>query len=1158
MSDSSPSPAAPSPARRAGRWRGLAIAAAAGAALVLAYAGLGYFAVEPLLQRYLPQIAQAQLGSRLAVGPVRFDPWRWTLRLQDLRLSRRDGTLLAGADQVDLDLEASSLVHWIWVFDEIRLTAPRVALSLDAQGRSNWDELLAALRQAQPAPDAAPAGLPRLRVARAAIDRGSVAYADHRGAQPAAAALQDITLAIEELSTLRDETGRLVLEAALAGQEGWLRWRGDLTPSARTSKGEVEVKDLRLARVAALSPALASALPGLEGALGARLAYDLRWVEGPGAPQAQLQLTQASATLQGAALTSTQALGEPVRAQLGQLQLLAPQISLVLGSPLRWDAPEVAISASGIDVAQTRGSPVAAGAGTGSAPGAAQAAPAKPAFVQPVALRVQEMSARMALRDAGGALAVQDLQGQLRGLSLRVGSEATPLASLAGLRVEKLSLDAAARKTRADRVLLSGLRTEVLRGADGTTTNWQQALRMRPGAAPPPASAGASASAPSTSGTSSAGRPAAGPASAWQASLGRLQLEDANVRVEDRSLRAPARLDVRGAQVELRDLSLDLSKAMPLQARLPLAQGGSLQLTGRIAAQPLQADLQVVAAGIDLRPAGPYLSQEALLRLDGGLLDVRGRLSLSQRKEWSGLFSGSAAVRQLAVSEEGAGTPFLAWQSVGTDSLRLALSPLTVEMQTLRVVRPVGKFIIHEDGSLNVTHLKRPATAPARPPAQAPGPAAAGWRLSIERVSVDNASLEFADLTLRPQFGAQMQALSGVVTGLSNDPKTVAQVELDGRVEDYGSARVRGSIQPFKATEFTDLKLSFRNLDMRDLTPYSGKFAGRRIEAGRLSVDLEYKIKDRQLAGENKFVIQRIKLGERVDSPTALNLPLDLAIAVLEDSEGVIDLDLPVSGSLDDPEFSYGRVIWKAVVNVITRIVTAPFRALGNLLGGHADQLQGIDFEAGSAVLAPQEQEKLLAVSQALAKRPSLKLAIVPVYDAALDTTALQEQAMRRAVLAQAGVQVQADELPGPLDLFNTRIQSAIERELKARTTGGFSFKALDNLRDSLRQAKPEDRARYQAMLEQLRETFPISEAQLQSLAQDRAQALQAQLVEVGRLPAARLETTAVQASDEKVSQSPPIVRMRLELRASEKAPEGAEGAPQGAMPSLAPTPSAR
>src|SRR5262249_970403 len=153
-----------------------------------------------------------------------------------------------------------------------------------------------------------------------------------------------------------------------------------------------------------------------------------------------------------------------------------------------------------------------------------------------------------------------------------------------------------------------------------------------------------------------------------------------------------------------------------------------------------------------------------------------------------------------------------------------------------------------------------------------------------------------------------------VVTGLSTDPASAAQVELDGKVDDYGSVRIRGTVQPFRATEFTDLELAFRNLEMTRLTPYSGKFAGRKIASGKMSVDLQYKVQQRQLQGTNKFVVNQLKLGEHVDSPDAMKLPLDLALALLTDKNGVIDLDLPVSGSLDDPKFSYGAIVWKAIV----------------------------------------------------------------------------------------------------------------------------------------------------------------------------------------------------------------------------------------------------
>lgn len=373
-----------------------------------------------------------------------------------------------------------------------------------------------------------------------------------------------------------------------------------------------------------------------------------------------------------------------------------------------------------------------------------------------------------------------------------------------------------------------------------------------------------------------------------------------------------------------------------------------------------------------------------MLKLADGQAGVRRKLSLNAGKTLSGKFAGGFSIDNLTINEEIDDRLFLSWKSVSSDSLRLSLAPDKLHMDELRVVHPVGTIIIFEDKTMNVQRILRPQTAAGTPPSPAPAKdpnAPEKFPVTVDRVSVDNGDLEFADLSLVPQFGTHMHTLGGVINGLSTDAASTAQVELDGKVDDYGSARIRGSIQPFRATDFTDLKLAFRNLEMNRLTPYSGKFAGRKIDSGKMSVDLEYKIKNRQLSGENKFVINTLKLGERVESPDAVSLPLDLAIALLEDSNGVIDLDLPISGSLDDPQFSYGKIIWKAIVNVIGKVATAPFRALGKLLGISSEKLEAVDFDPGVAALAPPEQEKLKAIADAMSKRPALALRIAPTFD---------------------------------------------------------------------------------------------------------------------------------------------------------------------------------
>ncbi len=416
-------------------------------------------------------------------------------------------------------------------------------------------------------------------------------------------------------------------------------------------------------------------------------------------------------------------------------------------------------------------------------------------------------------------------------------------------------------------------------------------------------------------------------------------------------------------------------------------------------------------------------------------------------------------------------------------------------------------------------------SSPSAAPVSAPIPAGtakpagdrAAFPVMVEQLRIEDGKLDFTDLSLTPKFGTLMHTLSGVINSLSTNPDTPAQLELDGKVDEFGSVRIRGTLQPFKPTEFTDTKLSFRNLEMANMTPYSGKFAGRKIDSGKLSVDLEYKVRQRQLAGENKFVIEKLKLGERIDSPTAKNLPLDLAIALLEDSNGVIDLDLPISGSLDDPKFSYGRIIWKAIVNVLTKLVTAPFRALGKLMGVSADKMEAVTFDPGSSILLPPEQEKLKLLSEAMAKRPALTLGIEPGYDPETDRRALQEQAMRREVAAGTGVKLAAQEAPGPVDVNNYKTQTVLE-DLYAERFGKQAYQTLrashkakgdgnvitDNATVERlgRMFKTRDSgpvsALHTELLEQLTAKTVIDDAALASLAQARGQAMREGLIKYG------------------------------------------------------------
>ena len=274
---------------------------------------------------------------------------------------------------------------------------------------------------------------------------------------------------------------------------------------------------------------------------------------------------------------------------------------------------------------------------------------------------------------------------------------------------------------------------------------------------------------------------------------------------------------------------------------------------------------------------------------------------------------------------------------------------------------------------------------------------------------------------------------NGVINGLSTNPATRSQLELDGRVDEFGLARIRGELNPFAPRINTDVSLVFKNVDLVSASPYSMKFAGYKIASGKISLDLNYKVRASQLEGQNSVILDQLTLGERVDSPDALKLPLELALAILKGSDGKIDLDLPVSGSLDDPQFSYGAIVWKAITNVLTKIVTAPFRALGALFGISGDKLEAIDFDAGSAVLLPPEREKLKQVATVLAKRAQLKLAVPGQFNEAADGAALKVRAVRLEVARRAGIRVAEGEEPGPADLTDRAVRTALRAMLTER-----------------------------------------------------------------------------------------------------------------------------
>ena len=596
---------------------------------------------------------------------------------------------------------------------------------------------------------------------------------------------------------------------------------------------------------------------------------------------------------------------------------------------------------------------------------------------------------------------------------------------LGRLGLEQVRVDLSERRAAVGRISLNGGGVRMTRMADGRIDLLEALAGLRSVPSAPPAATSAPSPAP------------------WRYQIDQLAVAGLGLELRDATVAPAAVLTLERIALEAAGVSEDFARPVPLKLAFDVRQGGRFEAQGQIVPGGPSVALKLKLADLALQPAQPYLAARALLTLTSGRFATEATLRYDEK----GLdYRGEFAVRELRLAEIETGATFLAWKSLGSRDLHLTRERLA--FGELRLNGLDTQLIIDKDKNVNLKKILRPLPdAPAEAAAEKSG---RPFVVNVERLRFYNGEMDFADHSLLLPFGTRIHALRGSLSHLSSEPGAPGQLELEGEVDDYGMARAVGQVDLFKPTEFMDLRVIFRNVEMTRLTPYTATFAGRKINSGKLSLDLQYKIKQRRLQGENQVVMDRLVLGERVESPTAKDLPLDLAIAILQDSDGRIDLGLPVSGDLDDPEFSYGQIVWKAIANVLGKIASAPFRALAALFGGGGEPLEGVGFEPGASVLTPPEREKVVRIAAALAQRPALTVGIGGRY-ADADRVALQDLQLRRAIVAQMGQRVSEQWDPGALSTHQPKVRDALEALYREQVGAG----DLAALKEGYRRANP-------------------------------------------------------------------------------------------------------
>lgn len=479
----------------------------------------------------------------------------------------------------------------------------------------------------------------------------------------------------------------------------------------------------------------------------------------------------------------------------------------------------------------------------------------------------------------------------------------------------------------------------------------------------------------------------------WFFSLASLSLENNRIGFSDNSLETPFATTMT-LNASITEFDNQADTRFPLTTTISLDSGGELELEGQLQALPsleLESALSLSDIAIDL--VQPYVGEFVFLELESGSLDLNAVLAVNPNEPFS--FRGGVALRDVEISDQQLNETIFSMTSLGIELMTLSLAENSMDISEVALEDFFARVLINEDGSSNIGRSIKTSDASAASPTSTETTAASPLAITVGRVSLQNASANFTDRNLPLPFDANIQNLAGSVQGFANNSSQATDINLEGQVDEFGLVQIVSSLNPFDFTEQSQIDVNFSNIDMPSMTPYVIKFAGREIAEGKVDVGLSYNLLEGELTANNQVVLNSLLLGERVEQAGAMDLPLDLAIALLKDGNGVIDLEVPITGNVNDPEFNFSPAIRRAITNILTNIVAAPFRLLSNLVGGGSDEgkLEQVRFLPGRADVAAPEQETLLQLSEALKQRPQLILEI-PTVTTAADEPALQTQAV--------------------------------------------------------------------------------------------------------------------------------------------------------------------
>ena len=604
-----------------------------------------------------------------------------------------------------------------------------------------------------------------------------------------------------------------------------------------------------------------------------------------------------------------------------------------------------------------------------------------------------------------------------------------PLVRLERLDVSDTHIDLAKQQVVVGKVNSQNLETWAAREKDGQL-DWQKLFAGQPAKTPTKTDEVVTVEAPKAA-------PVA-PGKPWEVLLKDVDLRDYRVHLADKEPKKPVALDIGPLNLNLKNFDSLNRSPFTLSLDTGVGKQGKLTASGDVNLSPVSARLKVTTKDIDLRIAQAYIDPFIRLELRSGMLGSDLAVNLKSTEPLAFTVEGRAQVDQLHTLDTLKDRDFLKWQKVVLENLKYQHGD-SLSVARVNLEKPYVRFMINDDRTTNVDDLLIPQPAGSSTKSTSRKNKPLG--IHIGAIAINDGSANFADFSLTPNFQTAVQQLNGQVGTIDSRNAKPAPVNIAGKVDRYAPVTIKGSVNPFDPMASLDIATSFKRVELTTLTPYSGKFAGYRIRKGRLNLDLHYMISNGQLKAENKLVVEQLQLGEKVDSPDAVDLPIKLAIALLKDTDGKISIELPISGDLNNPQFSVMPIIWQTVRNLVLRAAQAPFKFIGGLInGGGAEDLGTVSFAPGSSELSPEAQKALNTLAQALKERPALRLEIEGTAAQSSDGPLIAKERLEREfqynyykilqrrgdkVPAKAGLLTVPESEKGPLleGIYRTRLK---------------------------------------------------------------------------------------------------------------------------------------